>query len=161
MQINLTGFLTKDTPAFMNALWNLLLESQTDLAGVPRTFLEQKKNELRKTKELDTGALDERDRRARLDELNGDRGGRGGRGGGDFRGRGRGRRRGGFDDDRGGNRNRDSGWGNRGGGPSGVSVLSHLQLCLIYSPIMKIESSSTGFSLPTTSSFTINLTSRF
>ena len=130
MQINLTGFLTKDTPAFMNALWNLLLEAQTGMVGVPRSFLEQKKEETRKARENDIRALDERDRRARLDELNGDRGGRGG---GDFRGRGRGGRgrgrgRGGFDDDRGGNRNRDSGWGNRGGGsgggPSGVSISS-------------------------------------
>jgi len=34
LQINLTGFLTKDTPTFMNALWNLLLEAQTDMTVV-------------------------------------------------------------------------------------------------------------------------------
>ncbi|KAF8155979.1 PWI domain-containing protein [Crassisporium funariophilum] len=102
MQINLTGFLTKDTPEFMSSLWKLLLEAQSDVTGVPRTFVEQKKEEMRKAREGDTRAIDERDRRARLDELrDGDRGGRGG-------GRGRGGR-GGFDDDRGGNRNRDSG----------------------------------------------------
>ncbi|ESK88604.1 hypothetical protein Moror_3102 [Moniliophthora roreri MCA 2997] len=113
MQINLTGFLTKDTPAFMSALWNLLLEAQNDVTGVPRTFVEEKKEELRKARERDTRAFDERDRRARLDDIRGnERGGRGGRGG---RGRGRGRGgRGGYDDDRGGGRPRDGGWGDRG-----------------------------------------------
>ncbi|KAL0067473.1 hypothetical protein AAF712_005461 [Marasmius tenuissimus] len=50
MQINLTGFLTKDTPAFMSALWTLLLEAQSDITGVPRTFVEEKKEELRKAR---------------------------------------------------------------------------------------------------------------
>ncbi|KAF7426252.1 hypothetical protein PC9H_008619 [Pleurotus ostreatus] len=36
MQINLTGFLTKDTPAFMLALWKLLLEAQEEVSGVPQ-----------------------------------------------------------------------------------------------------------------------------
>lgn len=124
MQINLTGFLTKDTPAFMTALWNLLLEAQTDVTGVPRTFVEEKKLEMRRAREGDTRAIDERDRRLRLDEIrDGDRG----RGG--FRGRGRGRGRGGFDDSRGGGgrgRGRDGGWGSRGGGPGGGGVSSFL-----------------------------------
>ena len=47
MQINLTGFLTNNTPAFMSALWNLLLEAQDSPAGVPRTFVEEKKEEMR------------------------------------------------------------------------------------------------------------------
>ncbi|KAJ4473133.1 PWI domain-containing protein, partial [Lentinula aciculospora] len=50
MQINLTGFLTKDTPAFMTALWKLLLEAQSDMTGVPRTFVEEKKEELRRAR---------------------------------------------------------------------------------------------------------------
>ncbi|KAJ3824446.1 PWI domain-containing protein, partial [Lentinula raphanica] len=50
MQINLTGFLTKDTPAFMAALWKLLLEAQADQTGVPRTFVEEKKEELRRAR---------------------------------------------------------------------------------------------------------------
>ncbi|KAJ3513006.1 hypothetical protein NLJ89_g3195 [Agrocybe chaxingu] len=113
MQINLTGFLTKDTPVFMNSLWKLLLEAQDDVTGVPRTFVEQKKEEMRRARENDTRAIDERDRRARLDEIrDGERGGRGGMRG---RGRGRGRGgRGGFDDSRGGDRPRDAGWGVRG-----------------------------------------------
>lgn len=146
MQINLTGFLDRDTPAFMEALWKLLLEAQQDVTGVPRSFVEQKKEEMRKAREGDTRAIDERDRRARLDEIrDGERGGRGGgRGGrgdgrGDGRGRGRGRGgRGGFDErgggGGGGDRARDSGWGNRGGGPGpgpgGVS--SFIILHVIY-----------------------------
>jgi len=130
IQINLTGFLAKNTPAFMSALWNLLLEAQSEITGVPRTFLEQKKEEMRKARETDGRAIDERDRRARLDEINNDRGGYGGdRGRGGARGRGgggRGRGGGGgrpsrFDDGPPGpggmGRSRDSGWGGRGGGP--------------------------------------------
>ncbi|EED77207.1 predicted protein, partial [Postia placenta Mad-698-R] len=50
MQINLTGFLTKHTPEFMSALWKLLLEAQESPAGVPRTFVEEKKEEMRQAK---------------------------------------------------------------------------------------------------------------
>ncbi|KIY47475.1 PWI domain-containing protein, partial [Fistulina hepatica ATCC 64428] len=65
MQINLTGFLTKDTPTFMSALWKLLLEAQEEVTGVPRTFVEEKKEELRRARENDSRAIDERDRRQR------------------------------------------------------------------------------------------------
>ncbi|KAI0034658.1 PWI domain-containing protein [Vararia minispora EC-137] len=68
MQINLTGFLTNSTPAFMAALWNLLLEAQESPAGIPKTFVEEKKEEMRRTRANDTRALEERDRRLRLDE---------------------------------------------------------------------------------------------
>ncbi|TFK73358.1 PWI domain-containing protein, partial [Pluteus cervinus] len=54
MQINLTGFLTGDAPAFMLALWKLLLEAQSELTGVPRTFLEEKKEEMRRARENDS-----------------------------------------------------------------------------------------------------------
>ncbi|KAJ7164810.1 PWI domain-containing protein, partial [Mycena crocata] len=128
MQLSLQAFLAKDAPVFMAALWSLLLEAQTEVTGVPRTFVEEKKEEMRKAREGDTRAFDERDRRARLDELQDGRGGGRGRGrGGRGRGRdfdddrgGRGR---GFGDDRGGGRGRarDSGWGSRGGGGGGVS----------------------------------------
>ncbi|KAI8974885.1 PWI domain-containing protein, partial [Trametes punicea] len=50
MQINLMGFLTNSTPAFMSALWKLLLEAQESPAGVPRTFVEEKKEEMRQAK---------------------------------------------------------------------------------------------------------------
>ncbi|KAH7928639.1 PWI domain-containing protein [Leucogyrophana mollusca] len=46
MQINLTGFLTNSTPSSMSALWNLLLEAQDSPAGVPRTLVEEKKQEM-------------------------------------------------------------------------------------------------------------------
>ncbi|KAI0302421.1 hypothetical protein B0F90DRAFT_1714636 [Multifurca ochricompacta] len=117
MQINLTGFLTDSTPAFMVALWNLLIEAQTSPAGIPQSFVEEKKEEMRRAKEGDTRALVERDRRMRLDEIRErERLERSGRGGG--RGRGRGRRvKGGVgNDDRPDNRPRDNGWSSRGGG---------------------------------------------
>ncbi|KAI0754278.1 PWI domain-containing protein [Daedaleopsis nitida] len=119
MQINLTGFLTNSTPAFMSALWSLLLEAQESPAGVPRTFVEEKKQEMRQARAGDTRAIEERDRRAQLDEIRANE--REARGGGRGRGRGRGRGgRGGFDDDR-GDRPRDGGWGARGG--TAVSLL--------------------------------------
>ena len=125
MQINLTGFLTDSTPIFMAALWNLLIEAQTSPAGIPQSFVEEKKEEMRRAKEGDTRALGERDRRQRLDEIRDrERSERSDRGGG--RGRGRGRRgRGGIgNDDRPDNRMRDNGWSGRGGGAvSGLSII--------------------------------------
>ncbi|KAI9510302.1 PWI domain-containing protein, partial [Russula earlei] len=50
MQINLTGFLTDSTPTFMLALWNLLIEAQASPAGIPRSFVEEKKEEMRRAK---------------------------------------------------------------------------------------------------------------
>lgn len=120
MQINLTGFLTKSTPAFMDALWSLLIEAQESPAGIPKTFVDEKKEEMRKAKEGDTRAFDERDRRVRLDDIR-DREREGGRGRGRGGGRGRGRGRGGYDDNRPGR-----GWGNRGGGGGGPGVSSSL-----------------------------------
>lgn len=46
MQIQLTGFLEKDTPKFCKALWNLLLSAQANSQGVPKELLEAKKKEL-------------------------------------------------------------------------------------------------------------------
>jgi serine/arginine repetitive matrix protein 1 len=119
MQINLTGFLTDSTPVFMAALWNLLIEAQTSPAGIPQSFVEEKKEEMRRAKEGDTRALTERDRRQRLDEIRDrERSERSDRGGG--RGRGRGRRgRGGIGND---DRPRDNGWSSRGGGVSNPSL---------------------------------------
>ncbi|TFY55673.1 hypothetical protein EVJ58_g8102 [Rhodofomes roseus] len=69
MQINLTGFLTNHTAEFMSSLWKLLIEAQESPAGVPQSFVEEKKAEMRQARMGDTRALDERDRRARLDEI--------------------------------------------------------------------------------------------
>jgi PWI domain len=123
MQINLTGFLTDSTPAFMVALWNLLIEAQASPAGIPHSFVEEKKEEMRRAKEGDTRALAERDRRMRLDDIRErERSERTERGGG--RGRGRGRRgRGGIGNDD--NRTRDNGWSSRGGAVSLASNRSH------------------------------------
>lgn len=114
MQINLTGFLTTKTLAFMSSLWNLLLEAQDSPGGIPISFVEAKKEELRKANAFDSRAFQERDRRAQLDDIRdkerGERQGFRGRGG-----RGRGRGRDGFDDRGGRGRGRDNGWSNRGG----------------------------------------------
>jgi serine/arginine repetitive matrix protein 1 len=47
MQINLTGFLEKNTPIFMLDLWKLLLSAQVSMGGIPKEFIDQKKEELR------------------------------------------------------------------------------------------------------------------
>lgn len=118
MQINLTGFLTTSTPTFMTALWTLLLEAQDSPAGIPRSFVEEKKAEMRNANKGDEKVLEERERR-RLDEIRErERGQRDRDGGFSGRGRGRGRGRGGWEESR---KGRDSGWGGRGG----VRHLSH------------------------------------
>ncbi|KAK1599938.1 PWI domain-containing protein [Colletotrichum navitas] len=46
LQIQLTGFLDKDTAPFCKDLWNLCLSAQTSPQGVPKELLEAKKLEL-------------------------------------------------------------------------------------------------------------------
>ena len=137
MQIALTGFLTSKTPEFMTALWKLLLEAQVSTGGIPKTFLEEKKEEMRRMREKDTRALDERDRRARLDEVRErERNERSSRGRG--RGRGRGGRNSGPED---GNsrRGRDNGWGARGGGVCNFIGFLYIYLnSFIYSPLVLV-----------------------
>jgi serine/arginine repetitive matrix protein 1 len=129
MQINLTGFLTISTPIFMTSLWTLLLEAQDSPAGIPRSFVEEKKAEMRSANKGDERVLEERERR-RLDDIRErERGQRDREGGFPGRGRGRGRGRGGWDE--GSRRRGDSGWGNRGN-RGGVSLLSHT--CLLPHP---------------------------
>ncbi|KAL5481097.1 hypothetical protein ACEPAI_10038 [Sanghuangporus weigelae] len=53
MQINLTGFLTAKTPEFMVTLWKLLLEAQASPGGIPKTFVEEKKEEMRRARDKD------------------------------------------------------------------------------------------------------------
>ncbi|VUC33846.1 unnamed protein product [Clonostachys rosea] len=50
LQIQLTGFLEKDTAAFCKELWNLLLSAQASPQGVPKELLEAKKLELMQEK---------------------------------------------------------------------------------------------------------------
>ncbi|KAJ4344901.1 hypothetical protein N0V95_006101 [Ascochyta clinopodiicola] len=46
IQIQLTGFLNKDTAAFCKELWDLMLSAQDSPMGVPKEMLEAKKLEL-------------------------------------------------------------------------------------------------------------------
>lgn len=46
LQINLTGFLAKNSSAFVKDLWSLLLSAQETESGIPLQFLEEQKTEL-------------------------------------------------------------------------------------------------------------------
>ncbi|KAJ5111432.1 hypothetical protein N7532_001967 [Penicillium argentinense] len=48
LQIQLTGFLDKDTPAFCKELWALCLDGQANPQGIPKKLLEEKKEALKK-----------------------------------------------------------------------------------------------------------------
>lgn len=50
LQIQLTGFLDKDTAKFCKELWNLCLSAQANPQGVPKELLEAKKLELMQEK---------------------------------------------------------------------------------------------------------------
>lgn len=50
LQMQLTGFLDKDTPAFCKQLWNMFLSAQASPQGVPKELLEAKKQELMQEK---------------------------------------------------------------------------------------------------------------
>ena len=53
LQIQLTGFLDKDTPKFCKELWSLCLSAQSNAQGVPKELLEAKKLELIQEKVVD------------------------------------------------------------------------------------------------------------
>ncbi|ORX61399.1 PWI domain-containing protein [Hesseltinella vesiculosa] len=61
IQINLTGFLESNTPAFMLELWKLLLSAQETIGGIPKEFIDQKKEELRRKREQEEDRRKERD----------------------------------------------------------------------------------------------------
>ncbi|KHN95318.1 Splicing factor PWI [Metarhizium album ARSEF 1941] len=68
LQIQLTGFLDKDTGTFCKSLWALLLSAQTSSQGVPKELLEAKKLELMQEKrDADRAADDARRRRDDFD----------------------------------------------------------------------------------------------
>ena len=49
MQIMMTGFLDgKNAKLFMTSLWELLVSAQSNPTGIPKLFLDQKKDELKK-----------------------------------------------------------------------------------------------------------------
>ncbi|KAJ5455257.1 hypothetical protein N7475_010378 [Penicillium sp. IBT 31633x] len=64
LQIQLTGFLDKDTPKFCQKLWSLCLSGQDNPQGVPKELLEAKKLELMQEK-LDAEKATEAARRQR------------------------------------------------------------------------------------------------
>lgn len=50
VQIQLTGFMEKNTGKFMKELWSLLLSAQKNISGVPQQFLDAKEEETKKKK---------------------------------------------------------------------------------------------------------------
>lgn len=52
IQIQITGFMEKNTVKFMKELWTLLLSAQKNASGVPQQFLDAKEEELQKKKVL-------------------------------------------------------------------------------------------------------------
>lgn len=67
LQIQLTGFLDKDTAKFCKDLWTLCLSAQNNAQGVPKELLEAKKLEL--IQEKVTTKLKRGIRRVRLESL--------------------------------------------------------------------------------------------
>lgn len=47
VQIQLTGFMEKNTGRFMKELWGLLISAQSNLSGIPQQFLDIKAEETR------------------------------------------------------------------------------------------------------------------
>ncbi|XP_072082003.1 uncharacterized protein [Arachis hypogaea] len=68
IQIQLTGFMEKNTGKFMKELWTLLLSAQKNASGVPQQFLDAKEEELRKKKD---GGFDAKDNDTALDSTTG------------------------------------------------------------------------------------------
>ncbi|KAK1357223.1 Serine/arginine repetitive matrix protein 1 [Heracleum sosnowskyi] len=50
IQIQLTGFMEKNTGKFMKELWTLLLSAEKNVSGVPQQFLDAKEEEVKKKK---------------------------------------------------------------------------------------------------------------
>eukprot|EP00927_Polykrikos_kofoidii_P057392 TRINITY_DN51515_c0_g1_i1.p1 TRINITY_DN51515_c0_g1~~TRINITY_DN51515_c0_g1_i1.p1 ORF type:complete len:207 (+),score=42.10 TRINITY_DN51515_c0_g1_i1:77-697(+) len=51
LQVNLTGFMERKAATFCSELWAHLLSAQQSPVGVPKEFIEQKKDELHKKRE--------------------------------------------------------------------------------------------------------------
>ena len=63
-QLELTGFLEKKTPAFVEELWTLLLDAQDQSSGIPSVVIERKKREILEREERNSNR-DEQPREAR------------------------------------------------------------------------------------------------
>ena len=46
LQLDITGFLEKQTPKFVEELWTLLVEAQANKHGIPQQFVDSKKQQL-------------------------------------------------------------------------------------------------------------------
>ncbi|KAF8931103.1 hypothetical protein BGZ58_007824, partial [Dissophora ornata] len=57
MQINLQGFLDKNSQVFVLELWKLLISAQKSLGGIPQQFLDQTKQELLQAKRIKESEL--------------------------------------------------------------------------------------------------------
>ncbi|KAJ6157471.1 PWI domain mRNA processing protein [Penicillium chermesinum] len=68
MQIQLMGFLEKDTAAFCKELWGLCLSAQESPQGIPKELLEAKKDMLRKQQLEAEKAAEEARRRREEDD---------------------------------------------------------------------------------------------
>ncbi len=53
LEIKLTGFLENNTQKFIKELWNLMLSAQKEIGGIPKEFLEKKKQEIKQKMELE------------------------------------------------------------------------------------------------------------
>lgn len=51
LQVNMTGFMERKAGPFCSELWQHLISAQESPVGVPREFIDQKKEELKKKKE--------------------------------------------------------------------------------------------------------------
>ncbi|CAO1621328.1 unnamed protein product [Jaminaea pallidilutea] len=57
LQLSLTGFLESSTPTFTSELWTLLLSAQDSVGGIPKEFVEKKKEEMRLARQRDAEAI--------------------------------------------------------------------------------------------------------
>lgn len=70
LQVSLTGFMERKAAPFCSELWQHLLSAMESPVGVPREFIDQKKEELRQKKEEAERVQDELKRRKQeLEEL--------------------------------------------------------------------------------------------
>ncbi|KAG0631782.1 hypothetical protein M758_1G278900 [Ceratodon purpureus] len=69
VQIQLTGFMEKNTGKFMKDLWSLLISAQSNVSGIPQQFLDQKAEETRLKKIESERIAAELQRKRDLDKL--------------------------------------------------------------------------------------------
>lgn len=69
VQIQLTGFMEKNTGKFMKELWSLLMSAQSNVSGIPQQFLDQKAEETRLKKAESERIAAELQRKRDLDKV--------------------------------------------------------------------------------------------